>query len=232
MQNRSEFDEYLVGAQMSAMYDMLDNYIDSGVLDAVPTVFRNVMIHMSDNVDDMRKYPPSGTYDMTSDERQNRIYDSLSNAYRMYVPNTSLHDVKNDFVSGNFDKRIDEFDDNFFFKDVSEPKTFVELCNARQRKADLMSHRDSEMASQMLIEGKYGCERRQVPSIVLDGQKRSNLQLNDEGCSLVDYINDEIIIERYKSNGGHYYENYCENLGPDYEDYDDFDYDNDDDFEF
>lgn len=91
-----------------------------------------------------------------------------------------------------------------------------------------MSHRDSKVASQMLIEGKYGCERRQVPLIVLDRQRDSNLQLNDDGCELVDRINDEIITARCKNNGGYHYENYCENLGPDYEDYDNYD----NDFEF
>lgn len=228
MRDRSPREEYLVDARMGAMYDMLDNYIDANVLTTAPTIFRNVMIHMSDNVDDMRKYPPSGTYDMTSDERQRRIYDSLSSAYATYVPNTSSYDVKNDFVSGDFDKRIDEFDDKFFFEGVSEPQTFVELCDARQRNANLMSHRDSKVASQMLVEGKYGCERRQVPSIVLDRQRDSNLQLNDDGCEFVDRINDEIITARYKNNGGYHYENYCENLGPDYEDYDNCD----NDFEF
>lgn len=227
---RSEREEYLASSQMSAMYDMLDNYIDADMFNMAPTTFRNVMIHMSDRVDDMRKYPPSGTCDMTASERQDRIYNSLSNAYVSYVSDADVDLVRNDFFSGNFDKRIDEFDDKFFFKDAPQPKTFVELCDARDLKTDLMSHRDSERASQLLIDGKYGCERRQVPSIVLDRQRDGNLQLNDEGCELVDCINDEIIIDRYKRNGGHYYENYCENLGPDYEDYDD--YDNDDDFEF
>lgn len=96
MRDRSSREEHLVGARMGAMYDMLDNYIDANMLTTAPTIFRNVMIHMSDNVDDMRKYPPSGTYDMTSDERQRRIYDSLSSAYVTYVPNTSSYDVKND----------------------------------------------------------------------------------------------------------------------------------------
>lgn len=220
---RSEREEYLASSQMSAMYDMLDNYIDADMLNMAPTTFRNVMIHMSDRVDDMRKYPPSGTCDMTASERRDRIYNCLSNAYSLYVSGVSAYDVKNDFVSGNFDKRIDEFDDKFFFKDAPQPKTFVELCDARQLGVNLMSHRDSERASSLLIDGKYGCERSQVPSIVLDRQRDSNLHLNGEGCRLIDRINDENIIERYKRNS----ECYHSDFGSDYDDYD-----NDDDFEF
>lgn len=223
---RSESEEYLVSSQISAMYDMLDNCIDADMLNMAPTTFRNVMICMSDSVDDMRKYPPSGTCDMTASERRDRIYNCLSNAYSLYVSGVSAYAVKNDFVSGNFDKLIDEFDDKFFFKDAPQPKTFVELCDARQLGVSLMSHRDSERASSLLIDGKYGCERSQVPSIVLDRQRDSNLQLNGECCRLIDRINDENIIERYKRDSERYYSDF----GFDYEDCDN--YDNDDDFEF